>query len=91
MRQIVWAADARRDAAAIFNFIAERNAPAADRMKALIAEKTQQLIDFPFIHRVGRVPETREAVVHPNYIIIYSVDDNRIRILSIIHARQLYP
>ena len=91
MRQLVWAAEARRDAAAIFNFIAEHNAPAADRMKTLIAEKTQQLIDLPFIHRAGRMPGTREAVIHPNYIIIYRVYDNRVRILSIIHARQLYP
>ena len=91
MRQLVWAAEARLDAAAIFNFISERNAPAADKMKALITDKAQQLIEFPFIHRIGRVDNTREAVIHPNYIIIYRVYEDRVRILSVVHARKQYP
>lgn len=91
VRQIVWSARARADAASIFDFIAERNAPAADRMKALIVDKVQQLVDFPYIHRIGRVADTREAVIHPNYIIIYRVGEQSIRILKVLHARQQYP
>jgi toxin ParE1/3/4 len=42
------------------------------------------------MHRPGRDPGTREAVVHPNYLIIYRVGDV-IEILAVLHARQQYP
>jgi plasmid stabilization system protein ParE len=48
------------------------------------------LPDHPFIHRPGRVTGTREAVVHPNYILIYRVAE-QIEILAVLHARQQYP
>nr|WP_259640053.1 type II toxin-antitoxin system RelE/ParE family toxin [Pseudomonas syringae] len=45
----------------------------------------------PYIHRPGRVPGTREAVVHPNYLVVYRVGTERISILDVLHARQEYP
>jgi len=36
------------------------------------------------------VPGTREAIVHPNYIIIYRVGDSVI-VVAVMHARQCYP
>ena len=41
--------------------------------------------------RLGRVPGTREHVVHPNYIVVYQVGDDVIDILRILHSRQQYP
>ncbi|QLQ12870.1 MAG: type II toxin-antitoxin system RelE/ParE family toxin [Brevundimonas sp.] len=43
------------------------------------------------IHRDGREPNTREAVVHPNYILIYRIELNAVRVLRVIHATQRYP
>jgi len=37
------------------------------------------------------VPGTREAVVHANYITIYRVTAEAVEIVSVVHARQLYP
>jgi len=34
---------------------------------------------------------TREAVVHPNYILIYRVGTDAVEIVSLVHARQQYP
>lgn len=42
------------------------------------------------LHRPGRIPGTREAVVHPNYILIYRVAEI-IEALAVFHARQPYP
>ena len=39
----------------------------------------------------GRVPGTREAVVHPNYILVYRVTAEAVEILRLMHARQRYP
>jgi plasmid stabilization system protein ParE len=37
------------------------------------------------------VEGTREAVVHPNYIIVYRVTTDAVEIVSVVHARQEYP
>lgn len=46
---------------------------------------------MPFAYRPGRTTDTREAVVTPNYILVYRVMDDRVRILRLLHARQRYP
>jgi toxin ParE1/3/4 len=43
------------------------------------------------MYRSGRVPGTREAVVHPNYILVYHVTADAVEIISLVHARQEYP
>lgn len=46
---------------------------------------------MPYLFRLGRVPGTREQVVHPNYIVVYQVGSDVIDILRILHSRQQYP
>jgi plasmid stabilization system protein ParE len=43
------------------------------------------------MHRRGRIAGTREAVVHPNYILIYEVGVGVLEIRSVIHSRREYP
>ena len=45
---------------------------------------------MPYLFRPGRVPSTRELVVHPNYIVLYQVGSDVIDILRILHSRQQY-
>jgi toxin ParE1/3/4 len=47
--------------------------------------------EHPEMYRVGRMPNTREIVAHPNYIVVYTVLPDRIRVISVLHARQKYP
>ena len=51
---------------------------------------TSRIIQNPSLYRPGRVAGTREAVVHPNYILVYRVTGT-IEILAVLHARQRYP
>ncbi len=62
---VVWHADATTDFLDILDYIAARNVSAADRLEALIQHAADRLPDHPYIHRPGRVPGTREAIVHP--------------------------
>ncbi|WP_242507573.1 MULTISPECIES: hypothetical protein [Serratia] len=39
---------------------------------------------------MGRVDNTREIVVHPNYLIVYRIIGH-IEVLSVIHAKREYP
>ncbi|MGU3317008.1 type II toxin-antitoxin system RelE/ParE family toxin [Sphingomonas sp. M6A6_1c] len=88
---VVWTDDATTDFLEILDYIAERNIAAADRLEALIQHAADRLPDHPHIHRPGRIAGTREAIVHPNYILVYRVDANAIDILAVLHARQHYP
>jgi len=51
----------------------------------------QSLPLMSYLFRLGRVPGTREHVVHPNYIVVYQVGDDVIDILRVLHSRQQYP
>ncbi len=57
----------------------------------MIEHLAKQLPDHPYLYREGRVQGTREAVVHPNYIMVYRVGADLIDILAVLHARQQYP
>ncbi|MEZ5742659.1 MAG: type II toxin-antitoxin system RelE/ParE family toxin [Sphingomonadaceae bacterium] len=89
--RLVWRASARDDLNQILTYIAKRDAVAARSLLGAIQACAERLPEHPFMHRSGRVPGTREAVVHPNYLIIYRVRTDSIEIVSIVHARQQYP
>lgn len=91
MLTLIWRESARSDARAIISYIAERNAAAAERLQEAIEACAERLPDHPFLYRPGRAEGTREAVVHPNYIVIYRVTTDAVEIVSVVHARQDYP
>jgi addiction module RelE/StbE family toxin len=82
---------ALEDLAKIIDYIAERNASAAERLQEAIEACASALPLHPFAYRPGRIEGTREAIVHPNYIVVYEIRDFRIEIMNVIHARQQYP
>jgi toxin ParE1/3/4 len=89
--RLVWSAEALDDLETIISFIADRNVAAAERLQNMIEHVAQQLPEHPYLYRVGRVPGTREALVHPNYILVYQVTDELVDVLAVLHARQQYP
>jgi plasmid stabilization system protein ParE len=60
-------------------------------MQELIESCAERIAEHPYMYRSGRVPGTREAVVHPNYILIYTVTANAVEILNVMHTRREYP
>ena len=75
----------------ILTYVAARNPAAARRLRELIETAVLKLPPHPYLFREGRVPGTREMVVHPNYIVVYRVTEAAIEIVSVLHARQQYP
>ena len=88
---VIWDPDARADLYEITSYIADRNPAAATRIGLALQHAADRLPDHPHIHRPGRIAGTREAIVHPNYILVYRVGTNAIDILAVLHARQRYP
>lgn len=87
---VEWRPEAVADLWEILDYIDERNPQAAEGLYAEIERATSALPEHPYLYRLGRVLNTREIIVHPNYLVIYRLID-RIEILSVLHARQQYP
>ena len=91
MPHITWRPKAREDARRIVGYISDRNPAAALRLAELLEYAAERLADHPYMHRAGRAPDTREAIVTPNYMLVYRVGIEAIEILAVKHTRQQYP
>jgi len=88
---VVRGAKAHRDVDGIADHISRDNPAAADRITDLIFEAAAGLGVYTRQYRAGREPGTREMVVLPNYILIYRIDLDAIRILRVLHSARQYP
>ncbi|OWJ77133.1 type II toxin-antitoxin system RelE/ParE family toxin [Haematobacter genomosp. 1] len=91
MPDIVWRQVARRDLRAIFDYITEDSPSAALALLDEIEAKVGRLRDHPRAYRPGRVGGTREMVVRPNYLLVYSEAEGTVTILRVLHAAQMWP
>ncbi|MFU1608427.1 type II toxin-antitoxin system RelE/ParE family toxin [Sulfitobacter pontiacus] len=91
MLNLEWKATAIADLLAIVDYISDDNPDAAQALKDEIEAKTSRLPDNPQLYRVGRVDDTREMVVRPNYIVIYEESAIAVTILRVLHAAQQWP
>jgi toxin ParE1/3/4 len=91
MLKLIWRETARQDVRRIFEFVAELDVRAALSLKERIETTAERLTQHPYMYRTGRLPETREALIHPNYLLIYSVAADSIEVLNVLHSRQQYP
>lgn len=91
MLRLVWLESALGDLDAIVDYIAARNYAAAFKIQQTVEACVERLIEHPYLHRTGRVRGTREAVVHPNYVIVYRVRSDSVEIVNVIHSRREYP
>lgn len=88
--RVRWTEEATTDLVEIIDFIEQRNVQVARDLHSALLVTAANLAASPHLFRRGRVTGTREAVVHPNYILVYQVTDT-VDILRILHARQQYP
>jgi toxin ParE1/3/4 len=92
MFSITWSPLADADLEAITSFIWQRNPLAAQRMWQLIQDSVLPLAEHPYLYRQSeRMPGCRQIVVHPNYIVVFQVSTDSIKILRVLHARQQFP
>lgn len=89
--KLTWSHFAIADREGIFNYIAADNPAAAVNLDELFEKKSRLLIEHAKIGRVGRVPGTREFVVHPHYVFVYDQQGDAIRILRVLHTALQWP
>jgi len=89
--ELFWTSEAIQDRETIYEHIEADNPIAALSLDELFSESAGHLLDHPDLGRPGRVTGTRELVVHDNYILIYDLTSDLIRILRILHAARQWP
>lgn len=89
--RLVWTEPASLDRKEIREYIAQDNPAAALALDELISEKASRLIDHPGLGRPGRVTGTRELIAHQNYILIYDITQDLVRVLRVLHAARKWP
>jgi toxin ParE1/3/4 len=89
--RLIWTRLANTDRQKIREYIAQDNPAAALALDELFSEKSKRLVDHPNLGRPGRVEGTRELVAHQNYILIYDIVDDQVRLLRILHVSRQYP
>lgn len=91
MLPIEWAPDALDEIDEIIAYVAADNRGAAENLRLRIEASVLPAAEHPYMFRLGRVEGTREIVAHPNYIVVYRVLEDRIRVIAVMHARRRYP
>jgi toxin ParE1/3/4 len=85
-----WTQTALRSVDEIAGFIAKDNPSRATSFVMELKVAVNKLQVHPGMGRAGRVPGTRELVLHKNYIAIYRVRGDDVEILRLHHvARKL--
>ena len=83
---IKWTQVALRSVDDIAAYIANDNPIRATSFVLELQEAVTKLQAHPGMGRAGRVPGTRELVLHKNYIAIYRVRGDDVEILRLHHA-----
>lgn len=89
--KVRYTAEARAHIEAIYDYIHERNPPAARRVVMRIRAAAKRLGEFPYIGHIGMVPDAREWVVRGlPYVIVHNVDaeKNEVVIVAVFHGAQ---
>jgi addiction module RelE/StbE family toxin len=81
-----WTKTALRSVDEIAGDIAKDNPKRATSFVVELQEAVTKLQVHPGMGRAGRVPGTRELVLHKNYIAIYRVRGDGVEILRLHHA-----
>lgn len=89
--EIIYTNEAIDDIDNIHDYISKDNFMAADNLLNRIYKVIDLISKNPYIGVVGRVENTREFFIpYSNYFIVYTVDNNILTIVNIIHMAKDY-
>jgi len=91
MKALFWTPEAKQDRNEIYDYIEADNPAAALMLDELFSKNAGHLLEHPGLGRAGRVKGSRELVVHANYVLIYDLVDDWVRVLRVLHAARQWP
>jgi toxin ParE1/3/4 len=87
---VAWTSGAIADRDAIFDYIETDNPRAAVAQDQLLSARAQILAQFPLLGRPGRLAGARE-LVEGNFIMVYEIAADAIRIIRVLHGARQWP
>jgi addiction module RelE/StbE family toxin len=89
--KLEWTRPARVDRLDIYSHIEADNPRAAATLDIRFKDVAARLTGFPHLGRPGRMLGTREVVAHQNYVMVYEVEGDVVRILRVLHVARRWP
>ncbi|MGM3306342.1 type II toxin-antitoxin system RelE/ParE family toxin [Anabaena sp. WFMT] len=90
--QIKWLHRALRNLEQAHSYVLKENPKAAQELILKIQNAANQLKNYPFMGKSGRVENTRELIIsNSSYILIYRIKEETVEILRILHTSKRYP
>ena len=90
--KVRWTGAARRDLAAVAEYLQERSPQGARRMIGRIHEAARLLGEQPRAGKGGREDGTRELVVSGTpYLLVYEFGGHAVEVLRLLHDAQQWP
>ncbi len=90
--KVAWSRRAKAQLELASEYIAERNAAAAEHFLDSVFRAVRGLEDFPAMGRPGRRSGTRELVIRGSpFVVAYRVKDDQVEIVTVVHGAQRWP
>lgn len=89
--RLVWTDPAVADREAIYKYVEAENPRAALALDDRFMRAAERLLSHPHLGRPGRLAGTREFVVNPRYILVYSIEADLLLILAVLHTARQWP
>lgn len=89
--KVVWTPEALQDRIDVWDYISADSVSAAASMDGVFSDAATRLASHPQLGRVGKIPGTRELVVHDSYRLVYEVSGAVVWILVLVHTSRQWP
>ncbi|GCL42086.1 type II toxin-antitoxin system RelE/ParE family toxin [Dolichospermum planctonicum] len=90
--QVKWLRRALRNLEQARNYVFQDNPTAAQELIIKIQNAANQLQNYPFMGKNGRVEGTKELIISNSpYILIYRIKEETVEVLRILHTSKFYP
>jgi toxin ParE1/3/4 len=86
-----WSRRALTDVDRIAKRIAWSSPLAAAAFAEDLRDKVERLSSFPLLGRPGALPDTRELVVHRNYLVTYRLQAGEVQVMQVWHVARNLP
>ena len=86
-----WTRRALADLNRIATRIAADKPTAASEFAGAVSSKVDRLREFPLLGRIGVYQDTRELVVHKNYLVTYRLRADEVQVLQVWHLARNLP
>lgn len=89
--KVIWTPEAQQDRLEIWDYIAADKPRAAASLDEYFSDAALRLSEHPELGRLGKIPGTRELILHQSYRLVYEIEQNTVWLLALVHTAKQWP